>query len=169
MTKDADCIVIGAGPAGRAAAHELMRVGRRVLVLEQGPALATSWRQHRAELRLHTVPRLSALPGKAIPRSYGQYVTSQNLVRYFEDYAAESNIDIRFNVPVARVRRLRNTNSDLAWEIVAADGRLFRTTTVVIATGYNRVAHIPDLPGIKDYSGEFLHAANYQGGTQFQG
>lgn len=40
MTKDIDVLVVGSGPLGTAAARRLAEHGRRVLMLEQGPAIS---------------------------------------------------------------------------------------------------------------------------------
>ena len=166
-THHVDCIVVGAGPAGLAAAHELMRVGRRVVVLERGGSVASSWRTHRPGLRLHTVRRLSGLPGLAIPRRYGRYVSSQNLVTYLEEYAA--GIDVRFGVDVAKITRADATGPVSAWVVDTDAGTRYVTDTVVMATGYNRRPFVPQLPGIDGYRGALLHVADYRGGGEFAG
>jgi putative flavoprotein involved in K+ transport len=167
--EDVDCIVIGAGPAGLAAARELMRVGRRVLVLEQGGAVATSWRTHRRGLRLHTVRRLSGLPGLPIPREYGRYVTSENLVRYLESYTATVGIDVRFGVTVVRVERTDAPAGNPGWAVETRSGRRYLADTVIMATGYNRFPYIPEVPGLSGFSRPHLHVAAYAGGSQFAG
>ena len=57
---DSDAIVVGAGPAGLAAAACLTGRGMRALVLERSPALAAAWRAHYDRLHLHTVKSHSA-------------------------------------------------------------------------------------------------------------
>jgi putative flavoprotein involved in K+ transport len=163
----ADVIVIGAGPAGLAAARELMNVGRRVLVLEEGASVASSWRAHRTGLRLHTVRRLSGLPGKSIPRKYGQYVASSDLVRYLEQYA--EGVDVRFRTTVTTVRRIRRSSDRNRWSVNTAEGTVYNARSVVMATGYNRLPHIPALPGLGDFTGSILHVCDYAGGDQFAG
>jgi len=165
--ENSDYIVIGAGPAGLAAAHELIRVGRRVLVLEQGASVASSWRAHRAGLRLHTVRRLSGLPGSAIPRKYGQYVASSDLVQYLEQYS--TGIDVRFGSTVTSVKRRRDTSDPARWTVATADGAVYQASSVVVATGYNRLPHIPYLPGLSGFGGLTLHVSDYAGGRQFAG
>ena len=162
-----DVVVIGAGPAGLAAAHELLGVGRRVVVLEQGASVGESWRAHRTGLRLHTVRRLSGLPGSVIPREYGQYVSSSDLVRYLEQYG--DGIEVSFGSAVIAVDRAADDPSPTRWIVTTAGGAVYRARSVVVATGYNRIPHVPDLPGLDEYTGDVLHVSDYAGGTQFAG
>jgi putative flavoprotein involved in K+ transport len=168
-SENVDCVVIGAGPAGLATARELMRAGRRVLVLEQGGAVATSWRAHRPGLRLHTLRRLSGLPGLPIPRRYGRYVTSSSLVEYLESYVDVFGIDVRFGVTVVQVKRADVSDRTSGWVVETSTGHRHRAAVVVIATGYNRRPHIPDFPGLSEFTLPYLHVADYAGGSQFAG
>jgi putative flavoprotein involved in K+ transport len=167
--EDVDCVVIGAGPAGLATAHELTRSGRTVLVLERGAGVGTSWRAHRPGLRLHTVRRLSGLPGRGIPRAFGRYVTSANMVRYLELYAEAGDIDVRFGVTVSRVERAGGSGHSAGWVVDTTAGRSYRAATLVVATGYNRDPFIPHLPGLDQYRRPYLHVAAYAGRDQFTG
>jgi putative flavoprotein involved in K+ transport len=162
-----DVIVIGAGPAGLAAAHELMRVGRRVLVLEQSSAVGSSWRKHRAGQRLHTIRRLSGLPGMPIPRKYGRYVASSDLVRYLEQYA--DGIDVRLETTVTAVQRLGKTPERTRWVVTTGAGTVYVVAAVVVATGHNRLPYIPELPGLEGFTGSALHVSDFAGGGQFAG
>jgi len=162
-----DSVVVGAGPAGLAAARELMRVGRRVVVLERGTGVASSWRTHRPGLRLHTVRRLSGLPGATIPRRYGRYVASANLVSYLENYA--SSIDVRFGVDVLKISRADDTGQASAWVLDTVGGPRYVADTVVMATGYNRRPFIPRLPGIDEFERPVVHVADYRGDGQYAG
>ena len=54
-------IVIGAGPAGLAAAAELQKVGYTVIVLDKADTAGSSWSHHYDRLHLHTAASMSQL------------------------------------------------------------------------------------------------------------
>lgn len=85
---DPACVVVGAGPAGLAAARELLRRRVPTLVLERGPSVATSWRARHDHLRLNTHRWSSHQSGQRIPKSAGRYPSRDDYVRYVESYAA---------------------------------------------------------------------------------
>jgi len=74
-------VVIGAGPAGLAAAATLQGEGVEAVVLERD-SVGSSWRKHYDRLHLHTVRRLSDLPGLRIDRREGRWVSRDGVVRY---------------------------------------------------------------------------------------
>jgi choline dehydrogenase-like flavoprotein len=47
---DYDCVIVGAGPAGALVAAELGAAGRRVLVLEAGPAAGGTWAEYQGNV-----------------------------------------------------------------------------------------------------------------------
>src|SRR4051794_37839261 len=93
-------VVVGAGPAGLAAAAMLRRDGVDALVLERGDRLGTSWRSHYRSLRLHTVRSLSGLPGAPLPRSHGRWVAGSDFLDYLERYADRERLEIRTGTEV---------------------------------------------------------------------
>ncbi len=151
MSKDA--IVVGAGPAGLAAAAELQKVGYAVIVIDKADSVGSSWSKHYDRLHLHTARTMSSLPGKQMPRSYGRWVARDDFRAYLADYAKD--LDVRLGVTATSVVKKDR------WIVETSIGTL-EADALVIATGYNHTAKIPDWPGLKSYKGRVLHSSEYR-------
>ncbi|WFB07866.1 NAD(P)/FAD-dependent oxidoreductase [Streptomyces sp. LX-29] len=158
--------VIGAGPGGLATAAALQRRGVRTIVLERTNAVASSWRGHYDELRLHTTRRLSALPGLPIPRAYGRWVSRDDIVRYLEQYAEHHRLDIVTGVAVSRIDR---TADGKGWLLRATGGRELTSRAAVIATGFNHTPRMPKWLGRTAFTGQLLHASEYRNARPYAG
>lgn len=158
------CLVIGAGPAGLAAAAALERAGFDVDVIEREPQLGASWRGHYDRLHLHTPRHLSGLPGLGIPRAYGKWVSRDDLVRYLETYAREHGLRIETGVEARSVARERH-----GWTVDCGPAGVRRARRLVIATGYNREQRLPEVPGLEGFEGELVRSADYRSGEPFRG
>lgn len=149
-------VVIGAGPGGLAAAAELKRSGVEAIVLDRADRVGSSWVGHYDRLHLHTSRGLSGLPGYRIPRRYGRWVARDDVLRYLADYAARHALDVRLGVTAEAVEHAED-----GWRVVTDRGTI-ATGTVVVATGYNHTAKLPDLPGLDDYVGTVIHSSAYR-------
>ncbi|MET0423022.1 MAG: NAD(P)/FAD-dependent oxidoreductase [Actinoplanes sp.] len=157
-------MVLGAGAAGLAVAAQLKAGGVEAVVLERGPGVATSWRGRYDRLRLHTVRRLSSLPGFTIPRQYGRWVRRDDLVRYLEAYAERSGLEVRTGTTVKRVKSAAE-----GWSLQLDDGTEETTPTLVVATGYLHTPVVPDWPGREVWTGALTHSAQYRNAEPFRG
>ncbi|MER6674626.1 NAD(P)/FAD-dependent oxidoreductase [Streptomyces sp. NPDC000983] len=164
-TTDRPVYVVGGGPGGLAVAHTLRARGIRAVVLEKSDRVGTSWRGHYDRLHLHTTRRLSALPGLAMPRRFGRWVSRDDVVRYLEKYAEHHELEIVTGVEVSRIDR----DPDGGWLLHATGGRELTGAAVVVATGYNHTPRLPDWPGRESYPGTFLHASAYRNPEPFAG
>ncbi len=156
--------VVGGGPGGLAAAAALRGRGVRAVVLEKAPAVAASWRRHHDRLRLHTTRRMSALPGLRMPRSFGRWVSRDDMVRYLETYAGAHDLEIVTGVEVLRVERAED-----GWVLHASGGRRLTSRAVVVATGAAHRPVLPDWPGHEAWSGDLRHAAAYRSAAPYEG
>jgi len=157
-------LIIGAGPAGLAVAGRLRQRNSEFLIIEKGGHVAESWHHHYDRLQLHTVKRLSHLPGFPFPVHYPRYVPRQLLVDYYKDYARRFDIEPRFGVEALSV-----SPADGGWlTSTGTDGDLL-SSAVVMATGVNRVPTRPQLAGEGEFLGVVLHSRDYKNPRPFQG
>ncbi|WP_284578344.1 NAD(P)-binding domain-containing protein [Streptomyces sp. 2P-4] len=187
--------VIGAGPGGLAAATALRARGVRAVVVEKADEVGASWRGHYDRLHLHTTRRLSALPGLAMPRRFGRWVSRDDVVRYLEKYADFHELEIVTGVEVTRIeraapeaagpdpaaaggkparrRRVRRSRAaaaaDPGWLLHATGGRVLAARAVVVATGFNHTPALPDWPGREAYGARLLHARDYRNPGPYAG
>jgi putative flavoprotein involved in K+ transport len=156
-------IVVGAGPAGLAAGAMLRDQGIETLLLERSPRVGEGWRNHYDRLHLHTVRRLSGLPGLPIPPVEGRWVSRDGVARYLDAYARHHALPVRLDTQVERIDR-----SDSGWTLRTNDGDA-EAGVVVVATGYNRVPRIPPWPGRDGFTGRLIHSSAYRNPASFQG
>ena len=100
-----DAVVIGAGPAGLAAAAELQKAGYSVIVVDAADSVGSSWSKHYDRLHLHTSRTMSSLPGRRMPRRYGRWVARDDFRAYLADYAAAEKLDVRLGVTATGITK----------------------------------------------------------------
>ena len=163
MSVETPVVVIGAGPAGLAVSRSLQKNDVAHVVLERADRVASTWHRHYRRLHLHTVKLHSALPDRAFGRDIPSYPSRQQVVDYLTDYAATFEIEPRFGVEVTSAERV-----DDRWTITTAE-ETYRADALVVATGYNGVPNVPDIPGLPDFDGPVIHSREYLTGADFSG
>lgn len=163
MSREDEVLVIGAGPAGLATSSCLRRAGVAHTVVEREASLAPAWRRHYQRLHLHTVKQHSALPFTPWPADAPTYPSRQAVVDYLERYAAEHGVQPQLGVEVRRVRREGG-----GFVVHTSEGER-RPRAVVMATGYNREPVVPELPGLDDFRGPWLHSSRYRDAAPYRG
>src|SRR3954468_3068498 len=157
-------IVVGAGPAGLAAAAQLRRAGIPAVVLEQGAAIAPQWRARHDRLRLNSPRWFSALPdGPAFPAGTKTFPTRDELVAYLEAYAAHHELDVRFDTKVERLERAGDRG------VLQTSAGELRASHVVMAGGYEHRPFLPAWVGRARFQGEVSHAAAYRSAAPYRG
>ena len=160
-------LIVGAGPAGLATAACLKQRGVDALVLEAGPALGQSWRQHYERLHLHTVKQQSHLPGLPFGEEVPRYPSRAEVVAYLEAYAAHFGVVPRTGEPVRRVRAAESAAE--SGFVVESARASYRARAVVVATGTNRLPNPERLPAQERFRGTIVHAAAYRNAGPFAG
>jgi len=149
--------VIGGGQSGLATAYALRRQGLTPVVLEAADRPAGSWPRYYDSLTLFSPARYSSLPG--MPFGGGdpdRYPHRDEVVDYLTAYAARLDADIRTGARVAQV-----SAEGEGFGITLDDGSRLAARAVVAASGTFGNPYRPALPGLEDFTGTVLHAADY--------
>jgi putative flavoprotein involved in K+ transport len=170
--KQEQVVVVGAGPAGLAAAAMLKRRGVEPLVLERTGEVASSWRSRYDSLRLNTPRFTSTLPGYRMPRRYGRWPVRDDVVEYLEEYARLHELRIQFETELSRVERADRAtgskNDNARWLLDTSSGQI-PTRFAVLATGHDADPKLPDWPGREGFAGELIHSADYRNPEPLKG
>ena len=75
-----------------------------------------------------------------------------------------------FRLPILQGIRVANVDQeDQGFRITAASGQCFWARAVVVASGAFSLPYVPDIPGLKNFSGTQLHSAHYRNAEAFSG
>lgn len=163
ISPDPSVLIIGAGPAGLAAAACLRQAGVPSAVLERSQQLGAAWHRHYDRLHLHSDKGSSSLPLMPFPRDYPRYPSRRLMVDYLHAYAQRFGIEPVLGQEVTDVRP-----AEAGWEVQTPD-RTFRARHVVVATGLTRDPQTPSWPGQDLFQGTVLHSAAYRSGAELKG
>ncbi|HEU0213289.1 MAG TPA: NAD(P)-binding domain-containing protein [Jiangellaceae bacterium] len=155
-----ETVIVGGGAAGLAVGYHLTRRDRPFVVLDAHQRIGDSWRTRWDSLRLLTPARYSGLPGWPIPASPNSFPTKDEVADYLQAYADRFAMPIRTCVRVTGV-----TRRDGRYVVEYGDERL-EADHVVVATGANRVAHVPDMARELDSTIVQLHSSDYRNPAQ---
>jgi putative flavoprotein involved in K+ transport len=130
--------ILGAGPAGLAAAVCLQRRGISCTVLERGLAPAAGLRRIDPEMEILSPTRLSLVPGMRRQPADPTYLTFPAYAEKLERLSTDHGIAVRTSAEVTRV-----TRSGQGFSVLLGDGTALACTHVVSATG---IVTFPRLP-----------------------
>ena len=149
-------VIVGAGQAGLAMSASLNERGVDHVVLERG-RLAERWRSQRWDsLRVLTPNWMTRLPGAPAVADPDGFMTKDELVSFFERYAAS------FGCPVVEgveVRAVRRSSGRFA---VETNRGCLEADNVVVATGFAAEPRIPAVADRLDPRIHQIHSAHYK-------
>src|SRR5215211_4618580 len=154
--------VVGAGPAGVAAAVALNDMRLRPVVLDQAEQVASAWRARYDRLRLNTCRPFSHLPDRRFPKGTPMFPTRDQLIDHLERHAREDGIDLELGTSVDRIE-VENGR----WIVRTSTGDIL-APQVVVATGYEGAPLIPQWGGRDRFAGRLLHASEYRNPEPFR-
>ncbi|CAL1359516.1 unnamed protein product [Linum trigynum] len=168
-------LIVGAGPSGLATAACLKARGVPSLIVERADCIASLW-QHKTydRLRLHLPKQCCQLPLMPFPTDFPTYPTKQQFLGYLESYRTRFGLEPVFNSAV------ETAEFDRRWEVWRVKTVVATTTArpqeveyvcqwLVVATGENAEAVVPELDGIEAFRGPVVHTSSYRSGEGFAG
>ena len=167
-------IIIGAGQAGLATAHQLTSRGlipaQDFLLIDANPAPGGAWRHRWDSLTLGKAHNIADLPGMPAPLADDSSPASQVVASYYGAY--EDKFQLRPYRP-ARVRSVHASHDEPeprgAFLVTLESGEQFSADTIVNATGTWDRPYIPYIPGIGSFGGRQLHTKDYSAAEDFAG
>jgi cation diffusion facilitator CzcD-associated flavoprotein CzcO len=156
-------VIIGAGAAGLAAAHALQASGLTIRLLEKEPHLGEPWRRRHKHLSLNSYRDLSTLPGVAYPAGTPAFPPREAVITLFEDFVKLHGLPVVFGAEVERI-----DPDGERWRIRMSGGTCL-SRHVIVATGRDRLAFMPDWPGHEGFTGRLLHASVFGEAAAYAG
>ncbi|KAL9376330.1 hypothetical protein Peur_030450 [Populus x canadensis] len=164
-------VIVGAGPSGLAVAACLKEKGVLSMVLERCSCIASLWQLKTYDrLRLHLPKQFCELPLMGFPSEFPTYPTKQQFLHYLESYAQKFEIGPRFNETVSHAEYDKVNGF---WRVKTVGKKLEETEYVcrwlVVATGENAEAVVPEIDGMGEFGGDIKHTSYYKSGEEFTG
>ncbi|XP_057739145.1 indole-3-pyruvate monooxygenase YUCCA6-like [Arachis stenosperma] len=162
-------VIVGAGPSGLATAACLKEKGIPSVILERSNCIASLWQLKTYDrLHLHLPKQFCELPLMGFPPDFPTYPTKQQFVQYLEDYADRFGIRPRFNETVDRAEFDSRIGM---WKLITSGGSSTEYTCrwLIVATGENAEAVVPQIEGIQEFQGAIRHTSLYKSGEEFRG
>ncbi|MGY4318255.1 flavin-containing monooxygenase [Bradyrhizobium sp. JR3.5] len=168
--RDPDVLVVGGGQAGLAIAARLQQLKIDALIVDREARVGNNWRKRYHALTLHNQVQVNHLPYMPFPPNWPTYIPKDKLANWFESYV--DAMELNFWTGTEFVGGSYD-DAQGRWtiELCRADGttRKLQPRHVVMATGVSGIPSVPDIPGLKTFSGKVLHSSGYEDGEHWAG
>ncbi|NQW05510.1 MAG: NAD(P)-binding domain-containing protein [Acidobacteria bacterium] len=164
--------IIGAGPAGLAAAVALKAKGLPFEIVDAGDRVGGIWDINRAETPMYDAAHfissrtLSGFRDFPMPRDYPDYPRHDQVLRYIQSYADHHEL-----TPHVRVRTRVETADVCAdgtgWDVRFTSGERRHWSALVVATGTTWEPNRPHVAG--QFDGEQIHSFAFRSADIFRG
>lgn len=153
--------VIGAGPAGIAAGHELLRQGfTNITLFEKSDAVGGTW-------HLHTYPGLACdlwahsytFAARPNPNWSASFVDQPEIEQYLQQSCTDFGLDphVRLNTKITSAE----FNSNGTWLLTGETQETFTFDIVINAMGNQHTAAYPSVEGIDSFNGDSWHGTRW--------
>lgn len=157
----AEVLIIGAGQAGLALAHQLRLLGTEMQVIDQAPTIGHSWARRWDSLRLFTPAQFSGLDEQPFPGPRWDHPSAEQVALYLSAFAR------RHQLPVTLQTRATALREYPGGYLVETDTAQHWTARhVIVATGPFGVPRRPAWANSLSRAVVQLHSDDYQSPEQ---
>lgn len=166
MDGEIDALVIGAGFAGLYQLHSLRdRLGLSTRLLEAGGDLGGTWYWNRypgarCDSESHAYRYFFSKELNEEWEWSERYPGPPEILRYLGRVAEKFDLrrDMRFGCRVVAARYDEGANR---WRVETDAGERYAATYLVAAVGCLSAANVPDIPGLRDFAGQWFHTGRW--------
>jgi cation diffusion facilitator CzcD-associated flavoprotein CzcO len=167
---DPVALVIGGGQAGLAIAARLKQLKVDTLIIDRWPRIGDNWRKRYHALTLHNQVQVNHLPYMPFPPNWPTYIPKDKLANWFEAYV--DAMELNYWTGTEFEGGSYDTAQD-RWSVKLrrADGvaRTMQPRHIVMATGVSGIPNLPEIPGLKKFTGRVVHSSRYEDGEDWKG
>ena len=167
---DPAVVVIGGGHSGLSIAARLKQLQVDTLIVDRELRVGDNWRNRYHALTLHNQVQVNHLPYMPFPPNWPVYIPKDKLANWFEAYVEAMELNYWTGT---EFESGAYDEADERWSVTLrrTDGtkRIMHPRHVVMATGVSGIPNLPDIPGLKNFTGTVLHSSQYGDGESLQG
>lgn len=168
--RDPAVLVVGGGQAGLAIAARLSQLGVDTLIVDRHKRIGDNWRTRYHSLTLHNEVFVNHLPYMPFPPNFPVYIPKDMLANWFESYVEALELNFWTGTELV-TGEYDDTRKQWNVALRKSDGteRVMHPRHLIFATGVSSIPVVPDLPGLKDFTGPVVHSGDFKNARDWQG
>ncbi|MGB8400594.1 flavin-containing monooxygenase [Bradyrhizobium sp.] len=168
--RDPTVLVIGGGQSGLCIAARLKQLQVDTLIVDREARIGDNWRKRYHALTLHNQVQVNHLPYMPFPPNWPTYIPKDKLANWFEAYVEAMELNF-WTATEFEAGNYDETEQRWTVTLRRADGsrRTMHPRHVVLATGVSGIPNLPDIPGLKNFTGKVMHSSQYDDGENWKG
>lgn len=163
-------LVVGAGQAGLTIAARLAHLGVDTLIVDKHARIGDNWRHRYHALTLHNQVQVNHLPYMPFPPGWPTYIAKDKLANWLESYADAMELNVWTGT---EFQGGDYDEVEKCWSVKlnrpSHGARVLKPRHVIMATGVSGIPNRPDIPSLKNFTGEVLHSSEYRDGEDWTG
>ncbi|KMU81672.1 hypothetical protein CISG_02690 [Coccidioides immitis RMSCC 3703] len=166
-----DCVVVGAGQAGLAAAGRLKALGVQYLLIDKNAAIGDNWLLRYESAKLHTVRNYAHLPfERTFTPDWKEFLPKRDVAKGFEIWFNRYGINAWFSTNLES-GKWDEDKKEWAIRVIREGKEVILTTKhlVLAVGGGGQIPRMPTFPDREKFKGVVLHSVDYTDAKGWRG